>query len=274
MPRHARATAARRRALRSFFTAAGTGSSPAVRVPGRGEYGNTCTFVIPASRTTRSVFANARSSSAGKPTITSVVRLKSSRAARAAAGTSRRCSGGPSRAARRRHPTGAGRAGGARRSASRAAPRRARRDVVDLDRREPQPREPRRRAGLADEPRERVAGLAVAKAAEVDAGQHDLAVPLGDAPADLARTARRERLRCRRGRAGSRRSCTRRSSRPGSSRTPGRGRAARRPARSRSRRHRPRPPGGLLAAARERRRRSRGRPANASPSRLAPQPVT
>ena len=39
---------ARSRAPRSRFTAAGTLSSAAVRVPGRGEYGKTCTFVIPS----------------------------------------------------------------------------------------------------------------------------------------------------------------------------------------------------------------------------------
>ena len=112
-------------------------------------------------------------------------------------------------------------------------------DVVDLDRAEPQPLEPGRRAGLADEPRQVVAGGAVAEAAEVDAGEHDLAVALRDAAPDLAR-ARRRRCGCarRRARAGSRRSCTRTSSRPGSSRTRARGRGARRPGRSRSRRRR------------------------------------
>ena len=43
---------ARKRAPRSFFTAGGTVSAAAVTVPGRGEYGKTCTFVIPAARTT------------------------------------------------------------------------------------------------------------------------------------------------------------------------------------------------------------------------------
>ena len=45
---------------------------------------------------------------------------------------------------------------------------------------------PGSRAGLADEPRQRVAGLAVAEAAEVDAGEDDLAVALRDAALDLA----------------------------------------------------------------------------------------
>ena len=62
---------------RSFFTSGGTVSSAAVRVPGRGEYGKTCTFVSRAARTVSSVRSNAGSSSAGKPTITSAVRLKS-----------------------------------------------------------------------------------------------------------------------------------------------------------------------------------------------------
>ncbi len=53
------------------------GSSAAVLVPGRGEYGNTCTLVMPACPTASSVRSNAASPSVGKPTITSVVRLKS-----------------------------------------------------------------------------------------------------------------------------------------------------------------------------------------------------
>src|SRR6476660_2880173 len=57
-------------------------------------------------------------------------------------------------------------------------------DVVDLDRREAAPLEARRCAGLAHEPRQAVAGGAVA--AEVDAGEHDLAMTLHDAAADLA----------------------------------------------------------------------------------------
>ena len=58
-------------------------------------------------------------------------------------------------------------------------------DVVDLDRAESQPLEPRRRAGFAHEPRQVEAGRPVAEAAEVDAGQDDLAVPLRDTPANL-----------------------------------------------------------------------------------------
>ena len=64
--RHAASDAARRRALRSLLTCRGTGSSAAVRVPGRGEYGKTCTFVIPTASTAAIVFANAASSSVGK----------------------------------------------------------------------------------------------------------------------------------------------------------------------------------------------------------------
>ena len=59
-------------------------------------------------------------------------------------------------------------------------------DVVDLDRGEAEPLEAGRRAGLADEPRQAVAGGAVAVAAEVDPGEDDLAVALRDAAADLA----------------------------------------------------------------------------------------
>ena len=59
-------------------------------------------------------------------------------------------------------------------------------DVVDLDRREAEPLEPGRRAGLPDEPRQAIARGPVAVAAEVDPGQDDLAVALSDAAADLA----------------------------------------------------------------------------------------
>ena len=117
--------AARSRALRSLFAAAGTGSSAAVRVPGRGEYGNTCTLVMPGRATALSVLANARSSSVGKPTITSVVRLKSSSPS-IRRGTAPSCSGGPSRGGRRRRRTGAGCGDAATRSASRAWRRSAR----------------------------------------------------------------------------------------------------------------------------------------------------
>src|SRR4051812_12826716 len=59
-------------------------------------------------------------------------------------------------------------------------------DMVDLDRGEAKPLEPRRGAGLPDEPRQAIAAGAVAVAAEVDPGQDDLAMALGDAAADLA----------------------------------------------------------------------------------------
>jgi hypothetical protein len=59
-------------------------------------------------------------------------------------------------------------------------------EVVDLDRREPETRETRDRAGLPHEAREVVPGGAVAEAAEVDAGQDDLAVALLDPAADLS----------------------------------------------------------------------------------------
>ena len=125
--------------------------SPAVACPGAASTGRRAPSSAPARSTTRSVFANARSSSPGKPTITSVVRLKSVERARAGAGTWRPCSAGPSRAGRRRRRTGAGRAGGATTvGVSRSAHELARRHVVDLDRGEPQPREPGRRARLAD----------------------------------------------------------------------------------------------------------------------------
>src|SRR5262249_15399282 len=64
-------------------------------------------------------------------------------------------------------------------------------DVVDLDRRESEPSEPRQRAGLADEAREREARLAVAEAPQVDAGENDLAVTLRDPAPDLGEHVRR-----------------------------------------------------------------------------------
>jgi hypothetical protein len=114
-------------------------------------------------------------------------------------------------------------------------------DVVDLDRREAQPRETGNRAHFPHEPRQLVARLAVAVAAEVDPGEHDLAMPLRHAAARLGEAPPRQNgSAMRRGRAGSRRSCTRSCSRPGSSRTRAPGRAARRPEHSRACRRRPR----------------------------------
>ena len=64
-------------------------------------------------------------------------------------------------------------------------------NVVDLDRREAEAREPRRRARVPNESRQVVAVLAVAVAAEVDPGQHHLAVSLLDALPDLREHGRR-----------------------------------------------------------------------------------
>ena len=58
--------------------------------------------------------------------------------------------------------------------------------MVDLDRGETEPLEPGSGARLPNEPRQAVAGGAVAVAAEVDPGEHDLAVALVDAATDLA----------------------------------------------------------------------------------------
>src|SRR5439155_10715851 len=57
--------------------------------------------------------------------------------------------------------------------------------MIDLDRREPQPRETGRRTRLTQQAGERVPGLAVAITAEVDPGQHHLAVALCDPAPDL-----------------------------------------------------------------------------------------
>src|SRR5437764_13713686 len=57
--------------------------------------------------------------------------------------------------------------------------------VVDLDRREPESLEPRCLTGGTDEPRQVESLLTVAIAAEVDAREHDFAMPLRDAAGDL-----------------------------------------------------------------------------------------
>ena len=64
-------------------------------------------------------------------------------------------------------------------------------DVIDLDRAETQPLEPRRLPRLAHEPRQVVARRAVAEAAKVDAGQDDLAVSLLDSAPDLVQNRAR-----------------------------------------------------------------------------------
>ena len=77
------------------------------------------------------------------------------------------------------------------------------RQVVHLDRREPQALDPRQRARLADQSRQRVARLPIAEAAEVDTGEDDLAMALRDAALDLAEHGtRRAGSACLRGRAG------------------------------------------------------------------------
>jgi hypothetical protein len=58
-------------------------------------------------------------------------------------------------------------------------------DVIDLDRRKPEAREPRYLPHLTHETCQCVPSLAVPVATEVDAGQHDFAMPLFDPPAHL-----------------------------------------------------------------------------------------
>ena len=59
------------------------------------------------------------------------------------------------------------------------------REVVHLDGREAKPLDAGQRAGHTDQSRQRVSGLAVAEASEVDAREDDLAVTVRDAPLDL-----------------------------------------------------------------------------------------
>ena len=69
---------------------------------------------------------------------------------------------------------------------SRSAADEVGRDVVDLDRGEPQAFEALDGAGLAHETCERVTGGGVAEAAEVDTREDDLAVTLAHPALDLA----------------------------------------------------------------------------------------
>ena len=177
---------ARSRAPRSRFTAAGTVSAAAVRVPGRGEYGNTCTFEIPSRSTSSRVRANASSSSAGNPTITSVVRLRCARGARRRAN----CVAVYRRPIARSTASSPDCSGtwrcGETVGVSHQGVDQLVVDVIDLDRREPEPLEPWQRAGLAHEARECEAGGTVAEAAEVDTREDDLSVSLRDPAPDLA----------------------------------------------------------------------------------------
>ena len=176
---------ARSRAPRSRLTAGGTASSAAVRVPGRGEYGKTCTLVIPSRSTSASVRSNAASSSAGNPTITSVVRLSP------ASGSRRRsnCAAVYRRPIARSTPSspdwsGTCRCGDTVGVSISAATSSASTWLTSIEESRSRSR-PVDSACLADEPGQRVTGGTVAEAAEVDAGQHDLAMPLAHAPTDL-----------------------------------------------------------------------------------------
>ena len=63
-------------------------------------------------------------------------------------------------------------------------------DVVDLDRRQPQPCQPGDLTHGANEAGQRAGGLAVPVAAEVDPGQHDFSMALLDALPDLPQDRR------------------------------------------------------------------------------------
>ena len=156
-------------------------------MPGRGEYGKTCTFVSPARSTVASVLRE-RGLVLGREADDHVARqveLGGERLEPAQVGRGRVAAAHRAQhavvARLQRHVE---MARGGRRLAQRGDELVA--HVVDLDRAEPQAVEPGRRAGLAHEPRQVVAGVAVAEAAEVDPGEDDLAVALLDAAADLA----------------------------------------------------------------------------------------
>ena len=181
-PRASRRAAAR---CGASWPTAGTGSSAAVAVPGRGEYGKTCTFVTPAAASTRRVRSNACSSSVGKADdhvggqVEVRERLEAPEVRRGrVAPTHRAQHAVVARLQRHVQVPGDGR----------RLPQRSHElvvHVVDLDRGEAETLQARRRSGLAHEPRERVAALTIAEAAEVDAREHDLAMPLLDPLADL-----------------------------------------------------------------------------------------
>ena len=140
---------------------------------------------MPIAATAAIVFANAASSSVGKPTITSVVRLKSSSGSIRGAEPADRVA--PPHAAQ--HPVVAG----LERDVQ--VPRDHRRlaqclgqlrcDVVDLDRREAEALEPVEGARLPDQAGQRETSLAIAETSEIDTGQHDLTMPMLHTPTDL-----------------------------------------------------------------------------------------
>ena len=187
--RQASSDAERSRALRSFLTIAGTGSAAAVLVPGRGEYGNTCTFVKPARSTARCVpegrvvlGREAHDHVGREVEIRERLELRQHLPDPVAAP---HLAEDAIVARLQRHVQ-------VRRHCRRLAQRGDELgiDVVDLDRREPQTLDALDRTRLADEPRQGEARVAIAKATEVDAGEHDLTVPLSDAAADLGQYRR------------------------------------------------------------------------------------
>ena len=196
--RHASPEAARRRALRSFFTCGGTASSAGGDGPGPRRVRKDVHLRDPGRlRQRRACRWNARSSSVGKPTMTSVVRLKSVERLEPAQVRGGRVAPPHRARGRRSSPDWSGTCRWLPTvGVSRSARHELVVDVVDLDRREAQPRAARHRADLANEARQRVASVAVAEAAEVDPGEDDLAVPLRDATAHLGEHGLpRERLR-------------------------------------------------------------------------------
>ena len=141
------------------------------------------------------VFANAASSSVGKPTITSVVRLKSSSALDPPAELPDRVA--PPHGAQDAVVAGLERDVEVRRDHRRLAHGRDQLGVtwftsIDESRSRSSPSIA---PAFANEAGEREPSLAIAEAAEVDTGQDDLAVPLRDAAPDLGSTAAAERLR-------------------------------------------------------------------------------
>jgi hypothetical protein len=175
-----------------------TVSSAAVRVPGRGEYGKTWTFVIPSRSTSESVRSNA-----ARPRREADDHVRRQVEARERASRRSNCDALYRRPIARRTPSspdcsGTWRCGetvGVSREPSTSASS-TWLTSIDESRRRSTPGASR----LADEPGERVAGGAVAEAAEVHAGQDDLAMPCAARRRISPSTASAVRLRVARGR--------------------------------------------------------------------------
>ena len=182
---HAASDAARSRALRSFLIEDGTGSWAAVRVPGRGEYGKTCTLVIPVLggccqgiRERAIVLGGEADDHVGREV--EVHERLEPRAVRSDRVAPPHCSQDGVVTRLQRHVQVARHDGRLAHRVDQIVG-----DVIDLDRRQTKAVQALDGARFSDEPREGHPGGPVAEAAEVDTREHDLAVALRCAAPDL-----------------------------------------------------------------------------------------